>query len=99
MNQKILVPSWILKNKEYTQACLAGLFETDGSVYKDRKYLTVNFVTEIPSLAHSVGKMITSLGYTASRSILALPGSKSKTTFRIHRRASDFVKELKIQKK
>ncbi|MEK7135376.1 MAG: LAGLIDADG family homing endonuclease [Patescibacteria group bacterium] len=99
INQKVCVPTWIFKNKEYTQACLTGLFETDGSVYKDRKYLTVNFVTEIPSLAKCVEKMIYSLGYIASIQKLVLPDNKSKTTFRIHRKAENFIKELNIQKK
>ncbi|MEX2013297.1 MAG: LAGLIDADG family homing endonuclease [Parcubacteria group bacterium] len=99
MKQGIGVPSWILKNKECTQACLAGLFETDGSVYMDRKYLTVNFVTEIPTLAECVRKMINSLGYSASVQQLILPANKSKFTFRIHKKAADFIKELNIEKK
>jgi hypothetical protein len=97
--QKVCVPSWILENNEYVQACLTGLFETDGSIYKDRKYLTANFVTEIPSLATCVEKMIISLGYRASLQKLPLRGDKFKFTFRVHRQADSFIKELNIQKR
>ena len=99
MNQKVSVPSWIFKNKDYIKACLRGLFETDGSVYKDRKYLTVNFVTEIPTLAQSVKEMITLIGHTASVQKLTLPGGKSKFTFRIHRKAFNFINQLNIEKR
>lgn len=31
---KIIVPSWILSNKNYMKRFLRGIFDTDGSVYK-----------------------------------------------------------------
>ncbi len=97
--QAVGVPSWVMNNKDLYKACLCGLFETDGSVYKDRKYITVNFVTQITNLASCVEKMIKSLGYVASIQKLLLPSKNLKYTFRIHTRASEFIKELNIQKR
>lgn len=99
MNQQIAVPKWILNNKEYSKSCLRGLFETDGSVYMDRKYLTVNFVTEIPSLASCVTTMLSDLGYKASVQKLPLADSKTKFTFRIHRNAKGFIKDIQLNKR
>lgn len=98
MKQKISTPTWILKNKRYARAYLCGLFETDGSIYKDRKYLTVNFVTQIPTIALAVDKIIKSLGYTHSVQQLRIKNDNVKFTFRIHKRASDFIKELGLLK-
>ena len=99
MNQKVCVPTWVFEDKRYIQACLRVLIETDGSIYKDRKYLTVNFVTQIPTLAHNVEKMLNSLGYIASVQKLGLSNGKSKFTFRVHKKALDFINELNIEKK
>lgn len=97
--QSVRVPEWIMKDESLYKSCLSGLIETDGSVFKDRKYVTVNFVTQIPSLAKCVGKMIISLGYVSSMQKLTLPSGNLKFTFRIHKRANDFIKELSIQKR
>jgi DNA-binding transcriptional regulator WhiA len=97
--QKIFVPPWITKNKKYSRACLCGLFETDGSIFKDRKYLTVNFVTQIPSLAESVRIMLENLSYKASMQKLLLWNNQEKFTFRIHKKAREFINEIGIEKK
>jgi DNA-binding transcriptional regulator WhiA len=99
LRQKIFVPLWVLKNKKYSKACLCGLFETDGSVYTDRKYLTVNFVTQIPTLAQSVRFMLNNLGYQASEQRLALENTQTKFTFRIHKNAKKFIEDIGIEKK
>lgn len=97
--QNVKVPNWILSNQDLHRSCLQGLFETDGSVYKDRKYLTINFVTQIPSLATSVKQMLSKTNYNPSIQKLKLPSGKTKFTFRIHRNAEAFLKEFKIKKK
>lgn len=35
VRQQATVPKWILENKEYRIACLRGLIDTDGCVYKN----------------------------------------------------------------
>lgn len=61
--QKVSIPKWIMKDREFATKCLKGLIETDGSVYQDRGYKMVNFVTIIPNLAIGVEKIIKSLGF------------------------------------
>jgi DNA-binding transcriptional regulator WhiA len=97
--QSACVPDWIMKDETLYKSCLCGLFETDGSVYKDRKYTTVNFVTQITSLAGCVEKMMNSLGYVSSIQKLTLPSGNFKFTFRVHKEAENFIKELSIQKR
>ncbi|MDO8590263.1 MAG: LAGLIDADG family homing endonuclease [bacterium] len=99
IRQSVRIPSWIFRNKKLCQACLCGLWETDGSVYKDRKYITANFVTQIPSLAQGVAKMILKTRYKASIQKLVLSDNREKFTFRIHRNASQFIKEMSIEKR
>jgi DNA-binding transcriptional regulator WhiA len=98
MKQKISTPLWIINNKSYSQACLCGLFETDGSIYKDRKYLTVNFVTQIPNLAKSVEIMLDMFNYKYSCQKFKLDNGKIKYTFRIHKNASGFIEMLGLEK-
>lgn len=45
INQKIKIPNWIGKKEVYIKHLIKGLFETDGSIYKDRNYLNVNLVS------------------------------------------------------
>ena len=97
--QSVCVPKWIMEDATLHKSCLCGLFETDGSIYKDRKYTTANFVTQIPKLAICVEKMINSLGYISSMQKLTLPSGNLKFTFRVHKRATDFIKDLSIEKR
>lgn len=59
--QNISIPEWIKENKKYSIACIRGLFETDGSIYKDRGYEMVGFVTIIPNLAKDVLEILKKL--------------------------------------
>ena len=62
-DQSVRVPSWIKENRKYVISCLRGLLETDGSVYRDRGYPMVMFVSAIPGLAEDVHGMMQSLGF------------------------------------
>lgn len=64
LQQNVSIPSWIFKCDEHKIACLKGLIETDGSVYTDRGYKTVMFVSSIPNLARDVLTLIESLGFS-----------------------------------
>jgi len=63
--QKVSIPTWIIENKTYSIHCLRGLLETDGSIYIDRGYKMVNFVTIIPTLADDVMRIIKTIGFNA----------------------------------
>lgn len=96
--QEISVHLWIQNNKKYTLLCLKGLFETDGSVYTDRKYKMVNFVTIIPSLANDVVHMIEKIGFKPNMQILKQANGKTKHTIRIFRNVENFIMLVDIDK-
>jgi len=99
--QGVSVPKWIKQNASYSTSCLKGLFETDGSIYKDRKYIMVNFVTIIPSLATDVVEMISGLGFMPNLQILKPTQSRiinTKYTIRISKNSRGFIKKLNLVK-
>ena len=96
--QNISVPLCILENVELTKFCLRGLIETDGSVYIDRTYLTVNFVTIIPNLAKDVAYMISNLGYISNTQTFKPKIGELKYTVRISRSAKQFIETVGIDK-
>lgn len=98
LKQAVSVPLWIMSDVQACRHCLCGLIETDGSVYRDRKYLAINFVTQIPSLAKSVDTILKKLGYIYSKQELKLSKQRVKYTFRIHKKAQEFIKDLGINK-
>jgi hypothetical protein len=97
--QEVSVPNWIIEDLRLSKHCLCGLIETDGSIYKDRGYITINFVTQIPSLAISVKKILENLSCVFSMQKLILTSGKEKFTFRIHKNANQFIKDLGLEKK
>lgn len=52
------IPEWILKEKTYLRACIRGLFDTDGSIYRmskrDKNLLRIAFKSYIPRLLKEV---------------------------------------------
>lgn len=61
--QQVCIPQWIFSDQRWSVACLRGLIESDGCIYKDRGYTGVNFSTVIPGLAHQVHIMMEQLGF------------------------------------
>lgn len=95
--QQISVPRWIQRNKSFTTSFLQGLIESDGSIYSDRGYPMVNFVTTMPALATSALALITNLGFKAH--LYKIPqDSKVKYTIRILKDANKFIKCLNLSK-
>ena len=97
-NQKVSVPIWIKKSKRLSISCLRGLIETDGSVYKDRKYVTVNFVTTIHNLADDVMEMIIRAGFTPNMQIYKPKNGKIKYTIRVSKNVCEFIEKIGIDK-
>jgi hypothetical protein len=91
------VPRWIFKKREFVIACLRGLIETDGSIYRDRGYVMVNFVATIPRLASDVMTMLTRLGFQPKLYIFS-GGHKKKCTVRIARNVAVLIKTLQLEK-
>ena len=95
--QNIAVPNWIIKNRKYSIACLRGLLETDGSIYDDRGYKMVNFVTIIPGLAENVVNIIKKLGFRAN--IYKIKSKNSaKYTIRLSKNVGRFIQTIDFSK-
>ncbi len=97
-NQDVKIPDWILSDKQFTRECLRGLVQTDGSIYKDRKYLMVNIVSVIPSLAETITTAIISLGYKPNvQNIIEI--EKLKYTIRISKNTQKFIDDIAVWKR
>jgi hypothetical protein len=97
--QNIGVPKWIKEDGKFSKECLRGLLQTDGSIYKDRKYLMVNFVNTCPNLSEDVFKIIKSLGYKPNIQKFIQKNGKIKHTVRLSRDSQKFIKEINFWKK
>ena len=97
LKQDISVPTWVQENPDYSKACLKGLLQTDGSIYTDRGYLMVNFVSCSRLLAFDVLGMIESLGFQARMSTVSQK-STTKYTVRVARQTKDFIETICLYK-
>ena len=63
------IPSWIKNNKEFTKACLRGLYDTDGSVYKltNQNSYQILFTNYNNRLLNDVRDSLLSLGIGVSQ--------------------------------
>ncbi len=97
--QNVAVPIWIKKDQNFAKECLRGLFQTDGSIYKDRDYLMVNFVNTAPKLSNDVFYMVQKLGYRPNLQKLKQNNGKIKHTIRLAKDSQKFIKEIDFWKK
>lgn len=95
--QNVSVPFWIKQKPIYTKECLRGLLQTDGSIYKDRGYLMVNFVNHSKNLADDVTSMMASLGYKPNVQALKTKLG-TKYTVRISKDTKKFIREVGLWK-
>ncbi len=95
--QGVSVPTWIMKKEQTVIECLRGLFQTDGSIYIDRGYKMVNFVSMIPNLARDVMKMLESLSIPAHLYKIKTKG-KIRYNIRISKNTDIFIKLIKLVK-
>ncbi len=98
MKQNISIPLWIKHNKNYATRCLKGLMQTDGSIYTDRKYKMVNFVTAIPRLAAEVKETITQLGFPCHLYVFENKNSQTKYTVRVSKKTENFINLIGLYK-
>jgi DNA-binding transcriptional regulator WhiA len=97
--QKVTVPDWIVNNKIYTKECLRGLFQTDGSIYMDRKYLYTNFTSIIPTLINRVKTMIENLDFKPKIQKTLQFNNKTKYVIRMSRDTKKFIEMINLWKK
>jgi DNA-binding transcriptional regulator WhiA len=98
MLQSAHVPSWILENSSYSKAALRGLIHTDGSIYRDRGYLMLNFTNIIEPLVHDVFFMMQSLGFNPRISKTLQKSGTIKYTVRLARNVEKFIHTIGIEK-
>jgi len=91
------VPAWIRNNRSYEKECLRGLLQTDGSIYKDRGYMMINFCNNVHPLASDVYHMMRELGYKPT--ITETPArQRTKYTVRLARDVEEFIEDLNLHK-
>ncbi|KKU18773.1 MAG: hypothetical protein UX31_C0006G0037 [Candidatus Nomurabacteria bacterium GW2011_GWA1_46_11] len=71
MKNKIRIPKWVLRNKQYATACVRGLFDTDGGFYFHRKrsgiYIGWCFTSYSESLLGDVHNVLQRVGLNAKK--------------------------------
>ncbi len=97
--QNVSVPLWIKEDKKLSKLCLLGLLQTDGSIYTDRGYKMVNFVTTIKNLAFDTKELISITGFGGK--IYKIKQEKRKTRYnvRISKNVEKFIKSTSFSKK
>jgi len=103
--QNVSIPKWIKRNPEYKVECLRGLLETDGSVYNDRGYKMVMFVSAIPNLAHDAFEIMNSLGFKPNfhlikRTVKLSDRYRQKPIYhvRVSKHVPEFLKLISLEK-
>ncbi len=96
--QRIRVPMWIRIHQPYRKECLRGLLQTDGSIYKDRGYLMVNFTNHVRGLAIDTYNMLVASGYAPTISKTTERNGKTKYTIRIARQTERLIKDIGLFK-
>ena len=97
-SQQATVPVWIKMDKELSCHCLRGLIQTDGSIYKDRGYMMVNFTNNTLPLANDVKYMMEALGYTPRIYKAKQKSIHPKYTVRLSKRVTDFIPQINLNK-
>lgn len=64
---QVMIPSWIFRKPEYARACLRGLIDTDGSIYKLRFGIQLSFTNCSKPLLEGVRKIFVDSGFHPSK--------------------------------
>ena len=67
VKSQVGVPDWILNNKQYYPACLRGIFDTDGSIYKLRHGHQISFKNMSLVLLKDIRSMLIKLKFSPSQ--------------------------------
>jgi len=93
IKNSLTMPKWIFENKDYMKACIRGLIDTDGSVFrmskKDPNLIRINFKNLNKRLLVDTRKIFIKLGYHPSKII-------RNDVFYISRKAdiTKYIKEI-----
>jgi len=69
IKNKLRIPNWIKKNKEYLKLCLRGIYDTDGSFYKltNQNSYQINFKNHNLELLKDVKESLIKIGINCSK--------------------------------
>jgi DNA-binding transcriptional regulator WhiA len=95
--QNARVPEWIKHDSELTKECLRGLIQTDGSIYRDRGYLMINFCNNSQALAEDVYTMLKSVGFQP-RITSTQDRTHLKHTVRLAKETNRLIEDLQLIK-
>lgn len=98
LTQHARAPTWIRTHKQYSKLCLRGLFQTDGSIYKDRGYLMINFTNHIKELIDDVLQMLELNGFHPTLSKTLAKSGGYKYCVRIAKDSDRLLQVLKLSK-
>ncbi|MBI1957054.1 MAG: LAGLIDADG family homing endonuclease [Candidatus Niyogibacteria bacterium] len=95
--QRISIPGWIKNDRVLLIQCLRGLLETDGSLYRDRGYIMVGFVTIIPALAKDMMDGIQKLGFYA-HGYKVNTAKNPRYNIRLSKNVQNFIRLIDLKK-
>jgi len=71
ITNQVTIPKWILKNKKFLKACVRGLIDTDGSVYRLKPHwpnlFQISFKNNNKVLLRDTREAFVKLGYNPSK--------------------------------
>lgn len=98
VQQHARVPAWIRTTKRYTKHCLRGLLQTDGSIYRDRGYLMINFTNHTKELADDVLLMLKQIGFKPTMSKTLAKNGGYKYCVRVARNSEALLEAIQLFK-
>lgn len=96
--QKIIIPDWINTDINFIKSFIKGLFESDGSIYFDRKYLMINYVSYNVEIVNYLFIQIKKIKFSPTISKFREKNG-IKYTLRISKNTKEFIKYFNIIKK
>jgi DNA-binding transcriptional regulator WhiA len=99
IQQRIKVPMWIKNDIVYIKECLRGLFQTDGSIYMDRKYIMVNFTSASYTLIKDVKDMMEVNEFNVIIRKVVAKNDNIKYVIRVSKDVENFIKKINLWKK
>lgn len=67
-SEKFVIPEWVIANPEFIKACIRGLTDTDGTVFKSHgRWVNIQYKFASESLTRSLHSALVKIGYHPTR--------------------------------
>jgi len=97
IDQIIQIPEWINKENLFIKNFIKGLFESDGSIYIDRKYLNANLVSYNREIVDFAFDKIIECGFSPKKYTVK-EKNKNKYTVKVSTKTQEFLSFFDIKK-